>query len=251
MELRNFFDDHREEMMSLIKENSQELFPKDNVNPKVETRIHSLGKFCDKRGTSHPRSDLSSEIIWRPNDGKVSERRGSCESSTDAEYERRRMEFAKRRIQKTRKKQHLIQRLNNGGGCVEDKLEYNRGKAAAEPKFVLGAVVAAAADNLANNNCGISSFFPPVSEYSGGGCGGGRNDEVDCRARGAPFVLQNDFSAGGGGGGSGRLVEAGDGGHVFVPKLNLENLSTDASIAHAAVRDPRYTSYNCPVLFNG
>ena len=85
------------------------------------------------------------------------------------------------------------------------------------------------------NNCGISSFFPPVSEY-----GGERNDVVDCRAR-APFALRNEFSAemqiqGGGGG---RLVEAGDGGQVFVPKLNLDNLSTDASIAHAAVRDPR------------
>ena len=97
--------------MSLIKENSQELFPKDpalhDANPKAESRIHS--KFSDRRGTSNPRSDLTSEVLWRPNDGKVSERRGSCESSTDAEYERRRMEFAKRRIQKTRKKQHLIQ----------------------------------------------------------------------------------------------------------------------------------------------
>ena len=55
----------------------------------------------------------------------------------------------------------------------------------------------------------------------------------DCRAR-APF----NFTSGGGGSG-GRLVEAADGGQVFVPKLNLDNLSTDASIAHAAVRDPR------------
>ena len=222
VELRNFFDDHREEMMSLIKENSQELFPKDpehvqNFNPKTDCRIY---KVNDRR----VRSDLASEVTWRPN----SDRRGSCESSTDAEYERRRMEFAKRRIQKTRKKQHLIQRLNNGGCAAEDKLDYSLGKAA-EPKFVLGPV-SATADNLAGNNCGISSFFPPVSEYSGGG--GGRNDAVDCRAR-----VQYDFSAGGGSGG--RLVEAADGGQVFVPKLNLDNLSTDASIAHAAVRDPR------------
>ena len=72
-----------------------------------------------------------------------------------------------------------------------------------------------------------------MSEYNGGG---GRADLPDCRGR-APF----NFPAGGGGGsGGGRLVEAADGGQVFVPKLNLDNLSTDASIAHAAVRDPRY-----------
>ena len=64
--------------------------------------------------------------------------------------------------------QHLIQRLNGaaGGGCVaEDKPDYGlggKGAAAAtpEPKFVLGP---------AADNCGISSFFPPVSEYNGGG----------------------------------------------------------------------------------
>ena len=118
-----------------------------------------------------------------------------------------------------------LQRLNNGGvgGGVDEKLDY-LGKAA-EPKFMLGPV--GTAENLANS-CGISSFFPPVS------------DVVDCRAR-APFALQSEFSAemqvqGGSGG---RLVEVADGGQVFVPKLNLDNLSTDASIAHAAVRDPR------------
>ena len=58
------------------------------------------------------------------------------------------MEFAKRRIQKTRKKQHLIQRLNSGGG-VEDKLDY-LGKA--EPKFVLGPVTAADRDQLYKNS---------------------------------------------------------------------------------------------------
>ena len=59
------------------------------------------------------------------------------------------MEFAKRRIQKTRKKQHLIQRLNSGGGGVEDKLDY-LGKA--EPKFVLGPVTAADRDQLYKNS---------------------------------------------------------------------------------------------------
>ena len=106
MELRNFFDDHREEMMSLIKENSQELFPKVDKDLKAEgPRIYKV----NERTSNQPRPDLlTSEAAWRQQSSdRQGQRRGSCESSTDAEYERRRMEFAKRRIQKTRKKQGL------------------------------------------------------------------------------------------------------------------------------------------------
>merc|ERR1719367_838169 len=114
-------------------------------------------------------------------------------------------------MQKTRKKQHVIQRLNGGG---EDYAAVKA--AAAEPKFVLGPVASA------TDSRGISSFFPPVAEYVGGGNG----DVADCRAR-TPFAQPptNDYSQGGSS--AGRLVEAAGGRQVFVPKLNLDHLSTD------------------------
>ena len=79
VELRNFFDDHREEMMSLIKENSQELFPKDpaaarHVNPRVESQIHKLS--LERRGSCESSTGMKCIKIGLPGNLILSKRKG-------------------------------------------------------------------------------------------------------------------------------------------------------------------------------
>jgi hypothetical protein len=204
VELRNFFDDHREEMLSLIKENSQELFPKRN-NKAATVKRPALAMHKDER--------QAAVVV-------------SGDSSTDIEVERKRIEFARRR-QKTRKKYHNLEEVE----CERETTNGLPAPCKFEPNFLLGSLPkgesAAVVGGGSGGGRGISAFFPPV----------GRHEDVieEDEDERRIYASSNGLMSSGG-----RLVDTADG-KVFIPKLNLDNIWTDQSMA---TRDPRSFDFN-------
>ena len=167
-ELRNFFDDHREEMMTLLHENSQELFPNNGGGD-----VGDVSQSQMQQQEQHQQPPLSSSTK------RGSIRSNSFDSGTDLGdlQQERKFEFERRRRLRSRK--HYQQYKSQESPQVD----------VAQPNFALGAY---AEDPIVKQQ-GISALFPPVRRNSlkdattsiESSSGNGRQVEAD---RGTIFV---------------------------------------------------------------
>ncbi len=224
LELRNFFDDHREEMMSLINETSKALPPvwkvesKSTTKSKVNPRnpVHGSDPNCNSSYTysaAAPTTTSSSRTCSAP----ISNIMYSADSGTDVcEFRReRRGEFEERRKKMARLKRKAI--YHKGGAISQKEVsqsdvflgdEQNKDYG---PDFMLGASANATKKGI------ISSLFPRMDQGDGG----------------AQVAVEDTNFVNGG-----RVFD-GPEGSVFVPKLNLEALTDDDRS-----RDPRSFDFN-------
>jgi hypothetical protein len=203
LELRNFYEQHREEMMSLAKANTSVVQNRSTVHSvDTQTSTKSPTKHSRQFGNRQSAKYLESE----------------SDSVDLSLQEERRIEFQQRRLRQLQKKK-LIQNEFRRGEFSFDKnrrdmslsdasIEQNRrhtsksvtSKSAilSPPNFAIGNQNSPVAVGRSKSHA-ISSFFPPVSS----------NEAKQCRS-----VDGID----------GRRVEAADGDDIFIPKLNLEEL---------------------------
>jgi hypothetical protein len=203
LELRNFYEQHREEMMSLAKANTSVVQNRSTVHSiDTQTSTKSPTKHSRQFGNRQSAKYLESE----------------SDSVDLSLQEERRIEFQQRRLRQLQKKK-LIQNEFRRGEFSFDKnrrdislsdasIDQNRrhtSKSATSksailspPNFAIGNQNSPVVGGRSKSHA-ISSFFPPVSS----------NEAKQCRS-----VDGID----------GRRVEAADGDDIFIPKLNLEEL---------------------------
>ncbi len=212
IELRNLYEHHREEMMTLAS--------KGNLlqnKPIVQQHNIDTQTMAIRSPTKQPRMFAS-----RQSASKCFE---SESDSVDLSLqEERRLEFQqRRRLRQLQKKRHPVDvgadvRHRQSGNDVSR----NNKDVLVQPKFAIGSLTSPVAQN---KNPGISSFFPPVCCSS-----------IEPKNHPASSLDVAD----------GRRVALADGDEIFIPKLDLEELVSEGSenFGGPRQRDPRSFDFN-------
>jgi hypothetical protein len=208
LELRNFYEQHREEMMSLAKANTSVVQNRSTVHSiDTQTSTKSPTKHSRQFGNRHSAKYFESE----------------SDSVDLSLQEERRIEFQQRRLRQLQKKKliqnefrreefsfdknrrdislsdaSIDQNRRHTSKSVTSKSVTSKSAILSPPNFAIGNQNSPVVGGRSKSHA-ISSFFPPVSS----------NEAKQCRS-----VDGID----------GRRVEAADGDDIFIPKLNLEEL---------------------------
>jgi len=133
LELRNFFEDHREEMMSLLQDPEGPMFgippPKRNINSgRSDSILDPQNNRSEMPKFSHSKPDLSASTMHPEYPVQFSSLQyRDSDSGADRTLQLRRIEFEKRRMRKElkRRKQKLRQTSSGGEDSLNAALEHN------------------------------------------------------------------------------------------------------------------------------